>query len=64
MMSLAFFMTKLIMQGVSSQRDANEKVAMDEPGPSRPRQLTPQAVSDVRQATVILDQGPTSVSSS
>ena len=52
------------MQGVSSQRDANEKVAMDEPGPSRPRQLTPQAVSDVRQATVILDQGLTSVSSS
>ena len=55
-----FFMTK----GVSSQRDANEKVAMDEPGPSRPRQLTPQAVFDVRQATEILNQGLTSVSSS
>ena len=37
---------------------------MDEPSPSRPRQLTPQVVSEVRQVTAILDQGPTSVSSS
>lgn len=35
---------------------------MDGPGPSRPRQLTPQIVFEVRQATAILDQGPTPVS--
>ena len=37
---------------------------MDEPGPSRPRPLTPQVVSEVRQTTAILNQGPTPVSSS
>lgn len=37
---------------------------MDGPSPLRPRQLTPQIVSEVRQAIAILDQGPTPVSSS
>ena len=35
---------------------------MDEPGPSRPRQLTSQVVSEVRKSTVILNQGPIPVS--
>ena len=35
---------------------------MDEPGPSRPRQLTSQVVSEVRKSTAILNQGPTPVS--
>ena len=37
---------------------------MDEPGPLRPRQLTPQVFSEVRQATTILEQGPTPFTSS
>ena len=35
---------------------------MDEPGPSRPRQLTSQVVSEVRKSTAILKQGPIPVS--
>ena len=35
---------------------------MDEPGPSRPRQLTSQVVSEVRKSTAILNQGPIPVS--